>query len=99
MYGPAWLVTRTTTRPVTLDGHPIPKGADVVYSPYIHQHDPEVYNDPSAFDPDRWEPERAKASTGPRSWPSAMAAASASAKSSPGRNSSSSSPRCSNAGG
>ncbi|WP_406337458.1 cytochrome P450 [Streptomyces sp. NBC_00649] len=60
MYGPAWLVTRTTTRPVTLDGHPIPKGADVVYSPYIHQHDPEVYNDPSAFDPDRWEPERAK---------------------------------------
>lgn len=60
MYGPAWLVTRTTTRPVTLDGHPIPEGADVVYSPYIHQHDPEVYNDPSAFDPDRWEPERAK---------------------------------------
>ncbi|WP_432166890.1 cytochrome P450 [Streptomyces sp. bgisy031] len=60
MYGPAWLVTRTTTRPVTLDGHPIPKGADVVYSPYIHQHDPEVYGDPGTFDPDRWEPERAK---------------------------------------
>jgi cytochrome P450 len=61
MYGPAWLVTRTTTRPVTLDGHPIPEGADVIYSPYVHQHDPEVYTDPGTFDPDRWEPERAKA--------------------------------------
>ncbi|MHA5047802.1 cytochrome P450 [Streptomyces sp. SD15] len=60
MYGPAWLVTRTTTRPVTLDGYPIPEGADVVYSPYVHQHDPEVYADPAAFDPDRWESERAK---------------------------------------
>ncbi|AVH54998.1 MULTISPECIES: cytochrome P450 [Streptomyces] len=60
MYGPAWLVTRTTTRPVTLDGHPIPKGADVIYSPYVHQHDPEVYADPGTFAPDRWEPERAK---------------------------------------
>ncbi|MFD3373235.1 MULTISPECIES: cytochrome P450 [unclassified Streptomyces] len=60
MYGPAWLVTRTTTRPVVLDGVPIPEGADVVYSPYIHQHDPEVYADPAAFDPGRWEPERAK---------------------------------------
>ncbi|MFE7012661.1 cytochrome P450 [Streptomyces sp. NPDC057651] len=60
MYGPAWLVTRTTTRPVTLDGHPIPKGADVIYSPYIHQHDPDVYSDPGTFDPGRWEPERAK---------------------------------------
>ncbi|MER6136454.1 cytochrome P450 [Streptomyces sp. NPDC001815] len=60
MYGPAWLVTRTTTRPVVLDGVPIPAGADVVYSPYVHQHDPEVYDDPSSFDPGRWDPERAK---------------------------------------
>lgn len=51
MYGPARLVTRTTTRPVTLGGHPIPKGADVIYSPYIHQHDPEVYGAPGTFDP------------------------------------------------
>ncbi len=60
MYGPAWLVTRTTTRPVVLDGHPIPEGADVVYSPYLHQHDPAVYADPAVFDPERWGPERAK---------------------------------------
>ncbi|GGX90886.1 cytochrome P450 [Streptomyces fructofermentans] len=60
MYGPAWLVTRTATRPVVLDGVPVPRGADVVYSPYLHQHDPALYADPEAFDPGRWEPGRAK---------------------------------------
>lgn len=54
MYGPAWLVTRTATRPVTLGGHLIPEGADVIYSPYLHQHDPAVFPEPSRFDPDRW---------------------------------------------
>ncbi|MEU7576628.1 cytochrome P450 [Streptomyces sp. NPDC041068] len=53
-YGPAWLVTRTATRTVTLGGHRIPEGADVVYSPYLHQHDPAVFPDPDRFDPDRW---------------------------------------------
>ncbi|MGW6059343.1 cytochrome P450 [Streptomyces sp. NPDC055189] len=54
MYGPAWLVTRTATRAVTLGGHSIPEGADVVYSPYLHQHDPAVFPEPERFDPDRW---------------------------------------------
>ncbi|MEU6675689.1 cytochrome P450 [Streptomyces sp. NPDC046925] len=54
MYGPAWLVTRTATRTVTLGGHSIPEGADVVYSPYLHQHDPAVFPEPGRFDPDRW---------------------------------------------
>ncbi|MEV5983144.1 cytochrome P450 [Streptomyces sp. NPDC052114] len=53
-YGPAWLVTRTATRTLTLGGHRIPEGADVVYSPYLHQHDPAVFPDPARFDPDRW---------------------------------------------
>ncbi|MEV8020661.1 cytochrome P450 [Streptomyces sp. NPDC086554] len=54
MYGPAWLVTRTATRTVTLGGHSIPEGADVIYSPYLHQHDPSVFPEPERFDPDRW---------------------------------------------
>lgn len=54
MYGPAWLVTRTATRDVTLGGHSIPQGADVIYSPYLHQHDPSVFPEPERFDPDRW---------------------------------------------
>lgn len=63
-YGPAWLVTRTATRTVDLGGHTIPKGADVVYSPYLHQHDPEYFPDPEVFDPDRWTSERTAATRG-----------------------------------
>jgi pentalenene oxygenase len=58
-YGPAWLVTRRTTSDVTLDGHRIPRDTDVVYSPYIVQHDPVVFPEPGRFDPERWSPERA----------------------------------------
>jgi pentalenene oxygenase len=58
-YGPAWLVTRRTTDAVTLGGYHIPRDTDVVYSPYILQHDPEAFPDPNRFDPDRWEPGRA----------------------------------------
>jgi pentalenene oxygenase len=53
-YGPAWMVTRTATRDVDLGGHRIPRGADVVWSPYLHQNDPAHFPDPDTFDPDRW---------------------------------------------
>nr|WP_079083167.1 cytochrome P450 [Streptomyces antibioticus] len=53
-YGPAWMVTRTAIRDVELGGHRIPQGADVVWSPYLHQNDPAHFPDPDAFDPDRW---------------------------------------------
>ncbi|MFD6275143.1 cytochrome P450 [Streptomyces sp. NPDC060209] len=55
-YGPAWMVTRTATRDIDLGDHSIPEGADVVWSPYLHQHDPEYFPDPDTFDPDRWGP-------------------------------------------
>ncbi|MFC9943918.1 cytochrome P450 [Streptomyces pratensis] len=58
-YGPAWMVTRTATRDVNLGGHHIPQGADVVWSPYLHQHDPAFFPEPDAFDPDRWTADRA----------------------------------------
>lgn len=63
-YGPAWMVTRTAARDVDLGGHRIPRGADVVWSPYLHQHDPDHFPDPGTFDPDRWTPERAPAARG-----------------------------------
>jgi pentalenene oxygenase len=63
-YGPAWLVTRTATRDLDLGGHLVPEGADVVWSPYLHQHDPDVFADPDAFDPDRWTPENVSATRG-----------------------------------
>lgn len=58
-YGPAWMVTRTTTCDIDLGGHHIPQGADVVWSPYLHQHDPAYFPDPDTFDPGRWEASRA----------------------------------------
>ncbi|MFD7702891.1 cytochrome P450 [Streptomyces caelestis] len=63
-YGPAWMVTRTATRDVELGGHRIPEGADVVWSPYLHQHDPARFPAPDVFDPDRWDPRRAPAARG-----------------------------------
>ncbi|MEV5886627.1 cytochrome P450 [Streptomyces sp. NPDC052020] len=63
-YGPAWMVTRTATRDIDLGGHRIPQGADVVWSPYLHQHDPDHFPDPETFDPGRWTAERAPRTRG-----------------------------------
>jgi pentalenene oxygenase len=57
-YGPVWLITRRTADAVTLGGCHIPGDTDVVYSPYILQHDPAVFPDPYRFDPDRWASDR-----------------------------------------
>ncbi|MHC3470920.1 cytochrome P450 [Streptomyces sp. 7R007] len=63
-YGVSWMVTRTTARDIVLGGHLIPEGADVVWSPYLHQHDPSHFPDPDTFDPDRWEADRAAGTRG-----------------------------------
>ncbi|NBM17239.1 cytochrome P450 [Streptomyces sp. GC420] len=54
LYPPAWLLSRTTTRDTELVGHPVPKGATVLFSPYQLHHDPDVFPDPLRFDPGRW---------------------------------------------
>ncbi|WP_445009697.1 cytochrome P450 [Streptomyces spinoverrucosus] len=55
-YGPAWMVTRTATRDIDLGGHHIPQGADVVWSPYPHQHDPAYFPSPGASSRSFWRP-------------------------------------------
>ncbi|WP_406191049.1 cytochrome P450 [Streptomyces sp. NBC_01017] len=57
LYPPAWFSTRTTTTDATLAGTAIPRGSTVVFSPYVVQHHPGVYEHPDVFDPDRWNPE------------------------------------------
>ncbi|WP_424215733.1 cytochrome P450 (plasmid) [Streptomyces sp. BI20] len=53
---PVYFVTRETTRPTRLAGHPIPRGTTIVYSPYVIHHRPDVHPRPERFDPDRWLP-------------------------------------------
>ncbi|MER6121528.1 cytochrome P450 [Streptomyces sp. NPDC001795] len=55
-----WILTRRAATDTELGGYRIPAGADLVYSPYAIQRDPQSYQRNTEFDPDRWLPERAK---------------------------------------
>ncbi|MGI5254386.1 cytochrome P450 [Actinacidiphila glaucinigra] len=52
---PGWFITRLDSADTELGGHPLPAGATVAY--LIH-HRPDPYDNPEAFDPDRWDPRR-----------------------------------------
>ncbi|GAA3463548.1 hypothetical protein GCM10018963_55610 [Saccharothrix longispora] len=58
LYPPTWMLSRVTVADTTIAGTTLPRGADVVISPYALQRDPTVFPDPDTFDPDRWLPER-----------------------------------------
>ncbi|MET9142350.1 cytochrome P450 [Streptomyces sp. NPDC004042] len=53
---PGWLFTRVTTEETELGGCRIPRGATVLYSPYLLHHDPASFPEPERFLPDRWLP-------------------------------------------
>lgn len=57
IYPPAWVVSRQAIQDVQLGDYHIPKGASVVISPYISQHDPRWFPQPEKFDPSRFTPE------------------------------------------
>ncbi|RST00739.1 cytochrome P450 [Streptomyces sp. WAC07149] len=63
LYPAGWIYTRTATTDTTLAGTPIPAGTTLAYSPYLLHHNPAVHPDPERFDPDRWLPERAEATS------------------------------------
>jgi len=58
VYGPAWLLTRTVNASAELGGFALPRGATVVFSPFVVHRDPAIYPEPARFDPERWSPER-----------------------------------------
>ncbi len=53
LYPPAWLITRNTISPDTLEGVEIPANALVIMSPYMLQHQGSWEN-PEVFDPSRF---------------------------------------------
>jgi pentalenene oxygenase len=61
LYPPGWVLLRTCTRDAELGGHVLPRGSQVLLSPYVAHHNPRIFTDPARFDPDRWLPERAAA--------------------------------------
>ncbi|MEU8782783.1 cytochrome P450 [Streptomyces sp. NPDC048637] len=54
LHPPSWLLMRRAVRPVTLGGVSLSPGAEVFFSPYALHHDPKLYENPEAFDPERW---------------------------------------------
>ncbi len=51
----AWMFSRVTVTETVLGGYRIPAGSDVLISPYILHHRPDLFTDPDRFDPQRWD--------------------------------------------
>lgn len=58
LYPPAWALTRQALSDDVISGYPVPAGATVVVSPYLLHRDPEQWEQPERFDPDRFSPEK-----------------------------------------
>ena len=54
-----WVFMKETTEDTTIRGVRVPKGAPIVISPYVTQHDARWFPSPETFDPERFSPERA----------------------------------------
>jgi cytochrome P450 len=58
LYPPAWIGPRRAVREFEFGGHRVPSGAYVNYSSWASHRLPEVFPEPEAFIPERFEPER-----------------------------------------
>jgi cytochrome P450 len=54
LYPPAWVFDRSPLRDIVVGGYTIPKGANVLISPWVVHRDPAVWPDPDEFRPDRF---------------------------------------------
>ncbi len=61
LFPPAWATGRETLESVEIGGYHVPAGAQIVVSQWVVHRDPRWFPNPEGFDPDRWEPELAKA--------------------------------------
>jgi cytochrome P450 len=61
MYPPVWVVERHAIKRDTVAGYEIPAGAGVVTSPYLTHRHPGIWDDPLAFQPERFTAEAAAA--------------------------------------
>lgn len=57
LYPPAWTIGREAAEDLEVGGVHIPKGAQLLLSPWVVHRDPRWFPNPEGFDPDRWAPE------------------------------------------
>ena len=57
LYPPARAIGRQTIEDDEIGGYQIPKGSDVMLSPYLTHRDARFWDNPEGFDPDRFTPE------------------------------------------
>jgi cytochrome P450 len=57
LYPSAYLFAREAVTDQPLDGYRIPAGTMIFITPYVTHHDPAYWNDPEAFDPERFNAE------------------------------------------
>lgn len=54
LHPPTWLLSRTVLSPQQVGGFELPRGHTVLVSPYVVHRDPDAFEDPEVFRPDRW---------------------------------------------
>ncbi len=54
LYPPAWIVGRLSAKSCQIGPHEIPAGSGVLMPPWITHRDPQYFDDPEAFRPERW---------------------------------------------
>ncbi|WP_409494811.1 cytochrome P450 [Amycolatopsis sp. cmx-11-12] len=57
LYPPVWILTRQAQQADEIGGYPVPAGADVVVCPYTLHRNPEFWDDPERFEPERFSAE------------------------------------------
>ena len=56
LYPPVWRLVRRATEAFELDGNHFPSGTTVMLSQWITHRLPDIWEDPNAFRPERWDP-------------------------------------------
>ena len=60
LYPPFWSLSRKAVEADDLGGYAVPRNATLMLCPYVMHRNPRYWENPEAFDPDRFSPERAK---------------------------------------